>query len=112
MFKKRGEYLKTMEREAKTSWKELIKAFVSSDSQLEEQNNEEVIEFNNKYSKILSQSKSDISSLEAMLDHPDVKVRGQGRRTERRQTRRTRTKQPTMENISQRDKDVDKEIER
>ena len=112
MFKKRGEYLKTMEREAKTSWKELIKAFVSSDSQLEEQNSEEIVEFNNKYSKILLQSESDISSLEAMLEHPDIKVRRQGRRTERRQSRRAETKQPTIENRSQIDKTSDKEIER
>lgn len=101
-----------MEREAKTSWKELIKAFVSSDSQLEEKNNEEIIEFNNKYSKILSESKSDISSLEAMLNHPDVKVMGKGRRTERKQSRRTRAKEPTIQNRDQRNDELDKEIER
>lgn len=112
MLKKRGEYLKTMEREVKTSWKELIKAFVSSDSRLEEQNSEEIIEFNNKYSKILSQSRSDISSLEAMLDHPDVKISRQKRRPERKQSKRDRTKEHAIEHRNQGNNVIDKEIER
>ena len=104
--------MKAMEREVKTSWKDLLRAFVSSDSELEKQEDEEEIKFNRKYSKILSQSRSDISSLEAMLEHPDVKVRGQGRTTQRSRTRRTRTREPAMENRTQQVQEEDKEIER
>ncbi len=111
MFKKRGENFKIMEREVKTSWRELIKSFISSDSDLEKQENEEEIKFRNKYSKILSQSESDISSLESMLDHPDIKVKGKGRRQERNQTR-VRTKEHTTETRNQIVNETDKEIER
>lgn len=103
--------MKTMEREVKTSWKDLLRAFISSDSELEKQEDEEEIKFNKKYSKILSQSRSDISSLEAMLEHPDVKVRGQGKRTQRSKTRKTKTRELAMENRTQQVQE-DKEIER
>ena len=111
MFKKRGENFKIMEREVKTSWRELIKSFISSDSDLEKQENEEEIKFRNKYSKILSQSESDISFLESMLNHPDIKVKGKGRRQGRNQTR-VRTNEHVTEARNQIVNETDKEIER
>lgn len=111
MFKKRGENFKIMEREVKTNWKDLIKSFISSDSDLEKQENEEEIEFNKKYSKILAQSESDISSLEAMLEHPDIKVKGKARRQGRNQTR-IRTNEHAVGTRNQIVNEADKEIER
>lgn len=98
-------------REVKTNWKELLKAFVSSDEKLEQENKEEEIEFNREYSKILSESRSDISSLEAMLEHPDVKVKGKGRRPRREQTRLT-TKERAMDAKGEKAHEEDREIER
>lgn len=96
-------------RDVKTSWKELLKAFISSDSDLEKQENEEEIKFNNEYSAILSQSNSDISSLEEMLEHPDIKVKG--RRKQVRKQSRLKGKQPTIEKTTQRVKE-DREMDR
>lgn len=100
-----------MEREPKTNWRELIKAFISSDGELEKQENEEEIEFNRRNIEILSKSRKDISSLEAMLEHPDVKVKGKERRSQRNQTR-FKTKEAVLENREKTVSKADKELER
>lgn len=73
--------------EKKTAWKELLKSFFSSDEQLEEEKDREEIEFNREYSDILSKTKSEVSSLEEMLHHSDIKVTKRPRRTKREQTK-------------------------
>ncbi len=72
-------------REVKTSWKELMKAFISSDEKIEEQINEEENEYNEKYSSELEESKRSIDRLEKMLEHPDIKVKS--KRKEKTQAR-------------------------
>lgn len=73
--------------EKKTAWKELLKSFFSSDEQLEEEKDREEIEFNRKYNDILNKTKSEVSSLEEMLHHSDIKVTKRPRRTKREQTK-------------------------
>lgn len=73
--------------EKKTAWKELLRSFFSSDEQLEEEKDREEIEFNREYSDILKQTESEVSLLEEMLHHKDIKVSRRPRRTKREQTR-------------------------
>ncbi len=97
-------------RETRTSWKELLKAFISSDTELEKQESEEEIEFNREYSSILSEARKDINSLEAMLEHPDIKLRSKKRQV--RKQDRLRTKGQVIKDSSQKTIEDDKEIER
>ena len=112
MFNKRGENFKAMEkREVKTSWKDLIRAFISSDDELEKQDSEEESKNKKKYSKELSQLQSNIGSLEEMLDHPDVKVRGKERRKSRSQSRIETKENVTYNREESEDRD-EQDIER
>lgn len=100
-------------REVKTSWKELLRAFFSSDDQLEEKENKEKSEFDKENSKILAQAKRNIASLEQMVTPPsdEPKAKKQGRRQTREQTR-ARTKTLAMQDKEQTVREEDKELER
>ena len=100
-------------REVKTSWKELLKAFVSSDDQLVKKENKEKSEFDRENSKILAQAERNIESLERMVTPPgdEPKSKKQGRRQTREQTR-ARAKTPAMQDREQSVREEDKELER
>lgn len=95
-----------------TDFKGLFKAFFSPDDEIVKVDSEEEINFKREYSKILSQTKSDIDSLEANFKYPDLKVREKAKKTGRTK-QELKTKGTTLEtNKNQIVHKEDREIER
>ncbi len=96
----------------KTSWKDLLKAFISSDSESGKQESEEEFKFDIENREILARSRKNIENLETMFKRPDLSVKNKGRQVRKQSRLKTKAKEQTMENSTRTPDRNDEEIER